>query len=152
VIIEERQKAILTAKSRPESELHWFVDGSNKNSLVGIGLACYRSMEPWEYQEQLGPSTTISTYQAELVAIQRALEFTAQAANTLQNTTLVIFSDSQAVLRALANPGQGSGQQILRSCLHGINMLKERYGINIFLRWVPSHSRVVGNKVAHKLA
>jgi ribonuclease HI len=152
IIIQEKDDAIREAIS-PRRGVQWYTDGSSRNNRAGIGLACLTGApEPWTYHETIGRSKDMTTPYIELAAVERALDLTNKTATLLAGVSVTIFSDSQDILRALASTNQKSGQQLLRKCLERIQILEQKWSIRVSLRWVPGHSGVQGNEIAHAQA
>jgi ribonuclease HI len=86
---------------------------------------------------------------AELAAIAMALEY---ADRHLQQTQIVLFSDSQQALRVVQS-GEVSGSK--RMLLHRISEAIAklvRKNTSVRFRWVPAHEGIVGNEEADKAA
>jgi ribonuclease HI len=67
---------------------------------------------------------------------------------TYKNKRILIFSDSQAALKALSGPKVTS--ELVADCLDALSALA---GMNeLTLAWVPGHCGILGNEVADKLA
>ena len=64
------------------------------------------------------------------------------------NQTVVILSDSQAALKALASPVVK--QMLVGNCINNLNFLGQNN--QVMLMWVPGHSNIVGNEEADTLA
>jgi ribonuclease HI len=61
---------------------------------------------------------------------------------------ILIFSDSQATLKALSSPKVTSG--LVAECLDALSALASRN--EVILMWVPGHCGIPGNEGADKLA
>ena len=85
-------------------------------------------------------------YQAEVIAIANAADTMIKA--DISNQTIYILSDSQAALRALANPRVK--QLLVGNCIDNLNMLSQNNHVQ--LMWVPGHSDIEGNEQADTLA
>jgi ribonuclease HI len=100
-------------------------------------------------QEAIGWAKTCSVLAAELAAIAIALEY---ADRHLQQTQIVLFSDSQQALRAVQS-GEVSGSK--RMLLHRISEAIAklvRKNTSVRFRWVLAHEGIVGNEEADEAA
>jgi ribonuclease HI len=85
-------------------------------------------------------------FQTEIYAIlQCAYENVRRA---YRNKQILIFSDSQAALRALE--GNKVTSNLVTECLNALSALAERN--EVILAWVPGHCGIPGNEEADKLA
>ena len=64
---------------------------------------------------------------------------------------LNIYTDSQAAIRAVAQPGTQSGQYILRDIVKKVDQLGTK-DISISIHWIAAHKDVEGNKLADQAA
>jgi hypothetical protein len=65
----------------------------------------------------------------------------------------IIFTDSQAAIKAIAKPRQQSGQQIIKAILNIIDDIhKIKPDFQIHLEWVPGHTGITGNEKADQAA
>ena len=126
----------------PEDALVLFTDGSRADSGTGSGIFGKRPKGSFSFP--LGKFATV--FQTEIYAIfQCACENIRRA---YKNKRILIFSDSQAALRALGSPKVTSG--LVAECL---NVLLTLASLNkLTLIWVPGHCSVQGNEEADKLA
>ncbi|XP_064479106.1 uncharacterized protein LOC135392320 [Ornithodoros turicata] len=87
----------------------------------------------------------LSSTAAELVSIQKALEFV----DTLHPQKVTIFSDSKCALQRLQKcyPDDHTSSQIIDKTLH-----LKRKGFHVLLHWIPSHVGIEGNEIADSLA
>ncbi|KAI9034725.1 ribonuclease H family protein, partial [Aspergillus affinis] len=65
---------------------------------------------------------------------------------------VTVFSDSQAAIQAVRNPGRPSGQYALRAIYGRIRALRNEGLEDAELRWIPAHIGVEGNEKADKVA
>jgi ribonuclease HI len=65
-----------------------------------------------------------------------------------RNKRILIFSDSQAALKAINNPKVTS--RLVVECMDALSELAERNEVT--LMWVPGHSGILGNEKADELA
>lgn len=63
----------------------------------------------------------------------------------------MVFTDNQAALRAIQNPGRQLGQYVLEIVLAAINRARTSK-LTISFQWIPSHSGIEGNERADKAA
>ena len=131
-----------------------YTDASGRNDLIGIGVYWQHIYAP-SISLTMSSMQRLNVYSGELAAIDASIFQLLQLARKQAlppNTT--IFSDSLSALQALQNPGQQSGQSVLRSITYRVHeietMLNGSYRIQI--QWCPGHSKVVGNEIAHHLA
>jgi ribonuclease HI len=126
----------------PEDSLVLFTDGSRMPSETGSGIFGVRPN--WSLSFSLGKFATV--FQTEIYAIlQCAYENIRRAC---RNKWILIFSDSQAALRALDGPKVNS--DLVVEC---INALSRLAGQNeVILAWVPGHCDIQGNEEADRLA
>jgi ribonuclease HI len=90
----------------------------------------------------LGKSATV--FQTEIYAIlQCACENIGRA---YKNKRILIFSDSQAVLRALSSPKVTSG--LVAECLDALSAVASLNEVTLI--WVPGHCGILGNEEADK--
>jgi ribonuclease HI len=100
-------------------------------------------------QEAIGWAKTCSVLAAELAAIAIALEY---ADRHLQQTQIVLFSDSQQALRAVqSREVSGSKRMLLHRISEAIAKLV-RKNTSVRFRWVPAHEGIVGNEEADEAA
>ena len=123
-----------------------YTDGSHIDRKTGAGIF-FKPHQTLEIENQaisLGGLATV--YQAEVIGIARAADMMNKAGIT--NQTIIILSDSQAALKALACPTVR--QMLVGDCIDNLNILSQNNQVTIM--WVPGHSDIDGNEEADTLA
>ena len=123
-----------------------YTDGSNIDRKTGAGIF-FKPHQSLEIENQIINLGQIATvFQAEVIAISNAADIMNKA--RIMNQTVVILSDSQAALKALASPVVK--QMLVGNCINNLNFLGQNN--QVMLMWVPGHSNIVGNEEADTLA
>jgi len=126
----------------PEDALIWFTDSSRASSGTGSGIFGLRPNRSLSFP--LGKFATV--FQTEIYAIlQCACENIRRA---YKNKWILIFSDSQAALKALSNLKMTSG--LVVEYLDALSVLAGMNEVNLI--WVLGHCSIHGNEEADKLA
>ena len=63
----------------------------------------------------------------------------------------VYFTDNQAALQALQNPGRPSRQHIIRKIIEGLTAVNT-HGLYVEFYWILAHQGIEGNELAGRLA
>ena len=88
----------------------------------------------------------VDNYDAEIWAIQKALEWAIEEKSSSRASNVWVFSDSQESLRLIGK------NQIEQEAVHqSINTLAAM-GCIVHLYWVPGHNNIAGNESADKAA
>jgi ribonuclease HI len=122
----------------PEDALIWFTDGSRTGSGI-FGVRPNRS-----FSVPLGKYAT--DFQTEIYAVLQCACETIRRA--YKHKRILIFSDSQAALRALIRPKVTS--RLVAECLDALSALACLNEVTLI--WVPGHCGIPGNEEADKLA
>jgi ribonuclease HI len=126
----------------PEDVLVWYTDDSRTDSGTGSGIQGLRPNRGYCFP--LGKYATV--FQTEIYAIlQCAYENMRRA---YRNKQILIFSDSQAALKALSGPKGTS--RLIAECLDALTVLADLTEVTLI--WVPGHQGIRGNEKAHMLA
>ncbi|KAF2815959.1 uncharacterized protein BDZ99DRAFT_471258 [Mytilinidion resinicola] len=169
IFIEEETNAVKQANLH-EAE-YWFVrsedvywtDGSviknrdnDEISAAGVAWMAARGNTFERAEYPIGLNLGDSNH-AELFAIAIALELAIQKVYNGSKAPIVIYSDSQAVLKALQNGNStilgpmGTGRLALSLAYERAECLKEKK-IPLTLRWVKGHNKSAGNVAADQAA
>lgn len=127
-----------------------FTDGSNHDGGVGAAAVIYRRGQPWPLKHlkaHLGPATTHNNYEAEAVGGILAMWLVTNTPDTI-GKAVSVFSDSQALLRAIASPRPASGQYLIQDLRNKASNAPAKIRFN----WISAHSKVRGNEKADVLA
>lgn len=128
-----------------------FTDGS---FLQDKGGGAAIALTEFTESEVFGPTTGISNYEMEAMAISMALNHYIDLIETDKapsNNTLAMFSDSQAALQLLNNPLTMQTAQYLGSHLQElVQHITNRHTINLY--WTPGHRDVELNDRADEAA
>jgi ribonuclease HI len=90
---------------------------------------------------KLAPPTV---YAAELTGIDEALGQLLAYQPDLPSKVMTIYTDNQATIHALRDPGAPSGQYILQGIIIKVDCLRSM-GWHLCLRWLPGHEGAEGN-------
>ena len=92
-----------------------------------------------------------SNYEAENMAIQRALEILDLkfSQSPCTRTNIVLFTDSMSMLQSME--GQEIDEDTLQVLMKA-ERLKTNHGIELTMQWIPGHADLHGNERADKLA
>ncbi|KAI3053336.1 hypothetical protein CBS147353_11489 [Aspergillus niger] len=118
-----------------------YTNGSGIKGRVGAAAVC-----PQYYETRsvyMGELSEATVYAAELQGILLAMVIILRR----QIRRVVIFTDNQAALRVLQNPGRQSGQFILETILVAIEKARQ-HELTILFRWILSHRGIDGNEQA----
>ena len=119
-----------------------FTDGSFKDNKAGAGIFC----EEPHLEEVLNLGKYPTVFQAEVIAISRAAE--ALINKNIANKNIIVFSDSQAAIKALDNYWCTS--VLVDEGWRNLQRLAANNEVTIC--WVPGHSGIEGNEKADELA
>jgi ribonuclease HI len=126
----------------PKDALIWFTDGSRTD--LGTGSGVYGLKPNKHYSFSLGKF--VSDFQTEIYAILLCAYENIRRA--YKNKGFLIFSDSQAALKALSGPKVIS--RLVEECQEALSTLA---AVNeVTLVWVLGHDDILGNEMADKLA
>jgi ribonuclease HI len=126
----------------PKDALIWFTDGSRANWGTGSGIFGLRPNRSSSFP--VGKFATV--FQTEIYAILQCASENIR--RTYKNKHILIFSDSQAALKALSGPKVTSG--LVAECLDDLSALASLNKVT--LAWVLGHGGISGNEEADKLA
>ncbi|KAL5259722.1 hypothetical protein ACHWQZ_G009982 [Mnemiopsis leidyi] len=122
-----------------------FTDGSKQGHNTGAGFTVIKHLTE-HHATHFSLGTIATVYQSELFAINMG---TIWAINNINpHSDIAIFSDSQAVIKALNNP-QVKSRMILET-INSLNTLGNNNTVSI--NWIPGHEGVPGNERADELA
>jgi ribonuclease HI len=124
-----------------------YTDGSKEDGSAGAGWAVCVGDEVIEEESIfLGESTTV--FQAEVVAIQRSLQWLIADGEKVSGKNVQILSDSQAAIQAIHSHTIVS--KVVKDCASTLTEAKKNHWINI--GWVRGHADNTGNELADYLA
>jgi len=126
----------------PKDVLIWFTDGSRTD--LGTGSGVYGLKPNKRYSFSLGKFASV--FQTEIYAIFLCAYENIRGA--YKNKRILIFSDSQAALKALNGPKVIS--RLVEECQEALSALGALNEVTLV--WVPGHHGIIGNEMADKLA
>jgi ribonuclease HI len=126
-----------------------YTDGSGYQGH--IGASAYAPQIKSTQRRHLGSDESATVYAAELVGIDMATRLCQQLQDRAGDRFLcaTIFTDSQAAIKSIRQPGRASGLQILSRILQAIEDLST---LPVTIRWIPGHEGILGNEEADKAA
>lgn len=129
------------------STIHVFTDGSkmfeNDVSYTGFAVWCENNLLNFSYKISDHASIFTAECMAILCAVKRVIE--------CNLTNVIIFSDSESVLKALYNVSSGKSCPIINDLRQKLAVACES-NISIKLVWTPAHIGVAGNEKADENA
>jgi ribonuclease HI len=145
VFIDDRETAVkkhhdIHTKRPEEIPLIIYTDGSGIEGK--IGAAALVNVTGEHRHCQMGTDEVSTVYSAELRGTEMALEMAEELEGDRTQNGVVIFSDSQAALKALLRPRMPSGQVYLEGCIQRLQHLP-----NVEFRWIPAHEGIHGNEM-----
>ena len=100
----------------------------------------------------LGSGGDAQAYHAELTGIANALQTEADSTiSHLTDRSIVVYSDSQAALKAIKKADPMTSQDLFRQIYSAADSLVKG-GASLRLQWIPGHKDVPGNEQADKAA
>jgi ribonuclease HI len=154
-IAESKETAIKEHDATDPGKICIYSDASAINGHVGAAaLVVDRIHESYSTKRRayMGKSTTSNIYAAELRGIEMAFQIALDiCASTNTPDSCVVFTDSQAAIRAIANPKTQSGQYILIEAIQALDKLRDQ-GWEVQIRWIPAHEKILGNDFADDAA
>ena len=121
-----------------------YTDGSGINN--NIGAAAYNATTNTTTHQYLGSETQHNVYAAELKAMHLGVKM---LENNDEYLRCHLYTDSQAAIKAVANPRRQSGQAIIQEILDSIdNIVIQHPHLRITIIWIPGHSGIEGNERA----
>ena len=127
-----------------EPDIVLYTDGSKMECGTGCGWAvCEGDTIVAEESTYLGNDTSV--FQSEVIAISRGVQW---ILDNCENQNVVVYSDSQAALKAIRNVDTTS--KVVWSCKEVLREAKENH--RIALRWIKGHADHTGNELADYLA
>jgi ribonuclease HI len=148
-IAPSKDQAILLHASDPHApNLRMYTDGSGSNDRIAAAAVG----DTHHQTALLGTTSDAQVFHGELAGIDLALHTLLQRApETIESTTSVIYSDSQAALRFLQKGNPSHSQVLYKSITHAAETLANR-GIQTIFRWLPGHRDIQGNEIADQHA
>ena len=145
--------ALEVIDSYPKNSIHIFTDGSAFKATINAGYGAtirYPSGNKMELFDSCGSFS--SNFVAEQKAIEAALQSVKDKFDSLTEpgNNVVIFTDSLSTLQSLES-GKYENKEMSKIA-EIINHLKEHYGIDVTLQWIPGHKGIAGNEEADTLA
>ncbi|CAB4040267.1 Retrovirus-related Pol poly from type-1 retrotransposable element R1 [Paramuricea clavata] len=134
-----------SGKPVQEGDLHLFTDGSRLNNASGSGFVALDSKTRKELVSQHFHLKQATVAQCETHAIKRAAHWLASLPG---HRSIILFSDSQSTIRALANPMVNSS--LLLNTIEALNEAGRHHTVRI--RWIKAHAGHDGNELADSLA
>jgi ribonuclease HI len=149
----------LIATTREDSILHEnndnadykaFSDGSGQDNDIGASAILYKKgqVRPvGSLRAFLGPKTKRNTFEAEIIGAILATWIIRNTAGTI-GKEVSLYVDNQAVIMALTGTRPSSGQHLINTLVTASNGMP----CKLKIIWISSHSKVIGNEAADKLA
>jgi ribonuclease HI len=113
-----------------------------------IGAAAHSPTKETLHQH-LGSGTRYNVFTAEITALHLA----ADSIRNNEQTSWYIYFDSQAGIKAVANPRRQSGRPIIKEFFDSIDdVVMKNPNLEITIIWIPRHLGIEGNEKADKEA
>jgi ribonuclease HI len=143
VVVDIQDRGDFTLEPRQDGTIRCYTDGSKIDGATGCGVLIEFSDNTYKrFCVPLGQYATV--FQAEV----NALTVAAHALHDMTNCSVEFLSDSQAAIKALANPIKCCRSVL--ECNHALSALAVANAVK--LRWIPGHSDYFGNEEADGLA
>ncbi|XP_074034697.1 uncharacterized protein [Leptinotarsa decemlineata] len=140
---DNHQDFLRLAQQQFANHTYFFTDGSkDERGNVGIGV----------FSHNLNHSGRLPSFfsicSAEITAIQEAIQYIVN--NDLKHA--VIFSDLKSALAKISRSTISANSDYLSLRTRQLIYRAVAKGFSIHLAWIPSHSNIKGNDIAHTLA
>ena len=132
-------------RHRLHTQYNAYTDGSGIEGRAGAGFAIYRHQRE-EHTAHYRLPDHATVFQAELTAVRKACE---QLQSISDLKYVKIFIDSQATIKALANPTVRS--KTVEQAATALQNLASR-ARSVTVVWIPAHKGYIGNERADGLA
>lgn len=134
-------------KGQGNTHLVVYTDGSGIDGRIGAAAWC--STMDWQKSAYLGTENQSNVFAAEVTGLVLASELAIRKGNSVRHVS--IFTDNQSAIDTIRNPGQQSGQYIVKRALERMRILYNK-GVLIDIHWIPAHVGVAGNEKVDILA
>ncbi|KAI1001721.1 hypothetical protein K3495_g6475 [Podosphaera aphanis] len=124
-----------------------YTDGSGINGHVAAAAWC--ATTNWMNLAYIGTEDQSNVYAAEVMGLVLTSELAIRKGNSVHHVP--IFTNNQSAIDTIWNPGQQSGQYIIKRALERMRILHSK-GILIDIHWIPALAGVEGNEKVDLLA
>ena len=162
ISIADSKEESIEQESRDDANIRIYTDGSCQNGSVGASAVLYYPQDgvlsnPARILRcYLGSDTKYSIWDVEAAGAIMAL-WLLKGSNRISRLPISIYSDSQALLKALISQRASPGFHLVReftdmveTLVHGVDPASRRHRIK--LKWIAAHNEVKGNEKADEEA
>ena len=130
------------------SQINIYTDGSKTSKGTGAGFVIFNTTEII-HKDYIPLAYTATIFQAEIIAISKAISFIRRRLKTIKPKYVKLFSDSRAALQALDSYSVKS--TVVQEAVDQLNQLS-KHTEKITLNWIKAHNNHKGNEYADIMA